>query len=243
MTGYEQFPRWERGERSRSVEVMFESVDVGLAEKDKKGEDRSLVRTKDGLLGVFDGAGGEPNGDLAAGTAQRVLGETDLTADTDAAEAKASLIGTMEQLDRSVRDEAEGGVTTAVVARLVAGTKQDGLGLALVWASVGDSRIYLLRGSQLSQLSEDEGSGSTLYRALGGKQALETYQSGVEHLEKGDRLLLVSDGITGDFDSDILSDEEITEACTRATSATQAAQNLVRVSRKHDDKTALVVDV
>lgn len=94
------------------------------------------------------------------------------------------------------------------------------------WGHVGDSRIYLLRGNQLSQLTKDHSlvwdlfeSGSItkaeaqihpqrniLTRAVGVNKDL-TVDTGVYDLRKDDRLLLCTDGLTN-----MVSEETIKNA-------------------------------
>ena len=52
----------------------------------------------------------------------------------------------------------------------------------------------------------------------------------------------MSDGITGDEERDLLSDQEIADAVNGKT-AEDAARSLIDISRKHDDKSVVVVDV
>jgi serine/threonine protein phosphatase PrpC len=67
-----------------------------------------------------------------------------------------------------------------------------------------------------------------------------TEQLGALALSPGDKLVLVTDGITGDFPPDILDPTEISSALASA-DPQAAAEALIRIARKHDDRTALVI--
>jgi serine/threonine protein phosphatase PrpC len=58
----------------------------------------------------------------------------------------------------------------------------------------------------------------------------------------GSRLIICSDGITGDIEKDRVSDEELS-FCFSLKSPQEVADALVVVSRADDDKTALVIDL
>ncbi|MFC4654343.1 protein kinase [Rheinheimera marina] len=66
------------------------------------------------------------------------------------------------------------------------------------WLHIGDSRMYLLRGRQLEQLTRDhrvwQGQASYLSQALGLDQRLEPEQNSLT-LQPGDLLLLATDGL------------------------------------------------
>jgi len=71
----------------------------------------------------------------------------------------------------------------------------------------------------------------------------EKQQVSISHpIKSGDRVLLCSDGITGDFGEDKLSLEEI-EYCLKSGSPSDSAEFLTKVARKQDDRTSVVFDV
>ena len=149
------------------------------------------------------------------------------------------------------------GMGTTITA--VAVVEQDGEDqLALV--NVGDSRGYLLRDSELTQLTEDhslvaemERDGrltheearvhpqrAVITRALGLEPDVE-----IDHLEllpyRGDRLLLCSDGLTNE-----VADDQIGSTLRRLADPTEAAKDLVTQARANggnDNITAVVIDV
>ena len=52
--------------------------------------------------------------------------------------------------------------------------------------------------------------------------------------------MLCSDGITGDYGDDLMSDAEMASIVRGARTPDDAAKNLVALARKKDDRTALV---
>ena len=223
------------------VAPMF---DVGLAEQALKGEDRSLVVSEAALFGVFDGMGGHVDGALAAETAAKVVREAYLTQTLDSNkswEAKASrLRRALQAASLAIEKTVPDGGSTGVVVQIVrsnAGVEPE---LDAIWSAAGDSRLYHIHEDKIRQVSVDEGVGNRLRNCLGLEGVVR--QAGHLALEAGDQLVLVSDGITGDYAPDLLSDDEVLEACQDSDAQT-AAQNLVDISRKRDDKTAIVINL
>lgn len=196
---------------------------------------------------VADGMGGAVAGEVASSLAV----ETARESDSDIAER-------IQEANRRILDEVErrpdlrGMGTTMTVFRL------DEEGVAH-FAHVGDSRAYLLRGGELTQLTEDHTvvnmylrtgaiapeeaathpQRSLITRAVGLTPDLDV-DTGNLPLEPGDRLLLCSDGVNG-----MIDDTEITEALG-VESGEEAAWLLVEkanLAGGHDNITALVVDV
>lgn len=62
-------------------------------------------------------------------------------------------------------------------------------------------------------------------------------------LQRKDRLILVTDGITGDTHGDRLSKSDFEHYTDLGRSAIESAQALVNNARKVDDRTALVIDI
>ena len=226
--------------------VQFErlslSVDIGLAEKPMKNEDHSLVDNEQKLYGVFDGLGGLVGAAIASKAASILIQSSmkDHLGVTDPNLLIEALKDSITNANDVIVDKFLGSATTAVVAKLVSNRN----GSFLVWASVGDSRLYYKSAdSDVVQISEDEGEGHIVYNCLGIQPG---YFSGVKQLgifaiKSGDQFALVTDGITGDYHPDILSNQEFDKALVDADNAQMAAEALIKVSRKIDDKTAIVV--
>ena len=119
----------------------------------KVNQDRFLVKEfSDGavLLAVADGAGGEPAGEQAAEIAIGGMADFDLGYQP----VVAQLVDSMQAADRRIIDMVKerpdlkgmGSTLTVVFVR-------EGV---VYWAHVGDSRLYLFREGELTQLTEDD---------------------------------------------------------------------------------------
>ncbi|MGB9483172.1 MAG: PP2C family protein-serine/threonine phosphatase [Candidatus Dormiibacterota bacterium] len=207
---------------------------VGLAEHPLHHQDRSLVDSEMGLFGVFDGVGQFARSGEAAQLAAEVIAEVCRAGDLSALEAMLAGSARAESL---IRQRALGCTTATVI--WVSGSQ-------LQYVSVGDSRLYRqpATGSPLEQITVDEGEGNILFNALGegpDRNGLSVApQHGTLRLSSGDKLLLVTDGITGDFEPDILTEQELAAAVAGG-DPQRAAERLLEIARKRDDRTALVV--
>ena len=164
------------------------------------------------LLAVADGMGGHAAGEVASAVAIASLAPLD--EDAPGADLLTALREAAERANEHLHDMVAGdpslaGMGTTLTAILSAGSR---MGLL----HVGDSRCYLLRGGQLSQITNDhtlvqalvdEGKiseqeatthpqRSMITRALDGRSGLELDLS-VREIREGDRYLLCSDGLTG----------------------------------------------
>lgn len=204
---------------------------VGTSELQIHGQDRLLVDQELGLFAVFDGVGGVAGSERAAECAARELPRLCRRLPGEPLERLVRAVAALGSKIANLRL----GATTATAIWLLGG--------AGWWISVGDSRLYLLRGRELVQLSRDQGEGNLLDSALGFPEpdVSLTRQRGRLGLRPGDRLALVTDGVTGDFPPDVLGPEELVAALSQP-SAQLAAEALVAAGRKWDDRTAVVLD-
>jgi PPM family protein phosphatase len=178
--------------------------------KRKENQDRYFIREFEDrtiLLAVADGMGGEAGGGLAAQIAVEAF--KDFNSNLAAVEAS---FGTVFQFaDQRIREEIrkdpqlEGMGTTLTSAYLKKGE--------IHWAHVGDSRLYLFRTGELTQVTEDhtfvtrlvkEGTitkeqarvhplQNVLIHCLGCKPMM--ISSGQFKVQKNDLVLLCSDGL------------------------------------------------
>ncbi|MGI9595585.1 MAG: PP2C family protein-serine/threonine phosphatase [Acidimicrobiales bacterium] len=200
------------------------------------------------LLLVADGMGGVPGGDIASqigvGTAARYVLNTMpwfLSLEHDHEDdQQEELIAALLESEEAVESEArihpefDGMGTTLTMAYIV--------WPRLFVVHIGDSRCYVLRSGQLSQLTSDQTAaqaliddgtmtpeqaarsplGHILISSIG--QGLSTFQPEVykAKLEAGDRVLVCSDGLTSE-----LADEEIAEILAADESAEVVSRALV----------------
>jgi len=234
--------------------VFAAATDVGRMRKNN--EDSYLSSTP--VAAVADGMGGHSAGEVASAIAIEELAalrdrgpwdsETAATDDLKQAILRANRrIREMAASDRKLN-----GMGTTLVALL-----EDGDMVHV--ANVGDSRGYLLRQGELSQVTVDHSlvqelvddgrlspedaerhpQRSVITRALGIDPEVEfdlfTYK-----LQVGDRLLLCSDGL-----SDVVEPAQIRKILLRVRNAHRAARELVTVANEQggpDNITVIVVD-
>jgi serine/threonine protein phosphatase PrpC len=116
----------------------------------ERNEDSCLVRTDIGLWAVADGMGGHEAGDLASQIVVRSLdGISDPSSSADLLEQCEERIF---QANREIIElsRARHGATIGTTAAILLLREQH---YACVWA--GDSRVYLIKGGFISQLSRD----------------------------------------------------------------------------------------
>lgn len=167
------------------------------------------------LIAVADGMGGHNGGDVASQVAVNTVASYYSTRRKDSPLDR--LISTVEQANRQIFDisqENEGlyGMGTTLTTMVFQGREAH-------IAHVGDSRAYLFREGQLTQLTDDhslvaqavrEGiltpeqaarhpQRSIITRALGTKDAVEV-DSLTIHVQSGDLMVLSSDGLHGFVD-------------------------------------------
>jgi protein phosphatase len=206
------------------------------------------------LLMVADGVGGAASGDLASAVAVRTLRPLDNDPPPDMLEALAGAIHRADmRLGEIIEDDPRTeGMGTTVTAVLFDGER---MGLA----HIGDSRGYLLREGELSQLTHDHTFVQTLIdegritadearthphrnlimKVLDGRHEIEP-DLAMHVLQAGDRLLLCSDGLNG-----FVSDQTLRELLTNGT-PDSAAVELVQAAlgaNSTDNVTVVVADV
>ena len=208
------------------------------------------------LLAVADGMGGHAAGEVASAVAIATVAPLD--ADAPGADLTAALRESARTANAHLRDMVAGdpelaGMGTTLDALLFNGNR---LGLL----HIGDSRVYLLRDDELTQvthdhtfvqslvdsgrISEEEASThpqrSVITKVLDGHDDLEPDLS-VRETRVGDRWLLCSDGLTGP----VSSNETLREALLLP-DPQEACDRLVELALRGggpDNVTVLVADV
>jgi protein phosphatase len=222
----------------------------------KNNEDRYLIAGR--LAAVADGMGGHRAGEVASAIAMEELAALEHAGPWPTpAEAGEALRAVFLAANRRIREVAAKdsefeGMGTTLVALL-----EDGDSIHL--ANVGDSRAYLLRNGELSQVTVDhtlvqelidEGrlrpdeaerhpQRSIITRALGVESDVEvdlfTYK-----LLPGDRLLLCSDGLSG-----VVNEQRIRNVMLRVPEPQRVAEKLVAMANEGggpDNITVVVLD-
>ena len=174
------------------------------------------------LMIVCDGMGGHAGGQKASSMAVKVIGE-EFNRRIDDLNAHEALHDAIIEANRAIFQEAQrhpelkGMGTTCVVLAV----KEDKAYIA----HVGDSRIYRIRPKVVERMTKDHSSvqklvdggllseeeaedhpdSNILHRCIGAREELEPEIKQEEHIEKGDRYLLCSDGLTSLVDDQIIA--------------------------------------
>jgi protein phosphatase len=217
------------------------------------------ARIKRGVLAVVaDGMGGHAGGEIASAMAVETICEKYYNASGDFSVASA-LRAALETANREIykasrSDKGKRGMGTTCTTLALRGDK-------IYMAHAGDSRLYLLRGGMLYQLSEDHSAVMELVRqgVLTAAQArvhenknLITRALGLHPqvevdvwdepmpAQAGDRYLLCSDGL-----SDLVEDETIEQIAGQG-EPQAVCEKLVEIAKArggHDNITVLILEV
>jgi serine/threonine protein phosphatase PrpC len=211
------------------------------------------------LFVVADGMGGHAGGDVASAIAVNRIAETDTQFYASAHDAEfalqSALVAANQLLAETVFEHPElTGMGTTVSAMI---RVQDSIAIA----HIGDSRIYLLRDEELSQITADHtfvqrlvDSGritpeeatthprrSVLMRVLGDIDASPEIDTSILATRTGDRWMLCSDGL-----SSYVPEEKIRSILQDAGTPDDVANRLIREALDHgapDNVTVVVVDI
>lgn len=212
-----------------------------------------------GLLFVLcDGMGGHSAGEVASRQAVATVLER-LASTPASSEPGRTLRSALEaansavcELGRGASQHARPGSTCVAVLFAVSG---------LYTAHVGDSRAYLIRGTEAQRLTRDHSvvaellaasaitpeqaaahpNAHQITRALGMQATVAVDVTGPHHIQRGDVVLLASDGLT-----DLVTDAEIASTVTGARDAAAASQALIALALGrggHDNVTVQVLRV
>lgn len=218
-------------------------------------EDPAVLATKGMFYAVADGMGGHSAGQVACELALKTVIQAYYS--TPTSDVEAGLRHAIEEANAVVYETAQAisdrqGMGTTLTAAIVRDNQ-------LTIAQVGDSRAYLLRAGQLSQITDDhswvaeqvrlgimthdEASSSPfrniITRSVGTSQTVDPDIS-TQALQVGDTLLLCSDGLTGYLEPPELS------AIVGGHSPSDAAMRLVEEANRlggRDNITALILSV
>ena len=224
-------------------------TDVGRV-RDGNEDDFLDQSNRLGLVAVADGMGGHRAGEVASATALEALRAAVASGEPlrDAIEGANDAV-----LEKSVSDQEFHGMGTTLTAGMLG---SDG---HLVVGHVGDSRAYLVRDGELSQITDDHSlveemvrSGeltpeqaevhprrSVITRALGIDPQVEVDEYPIE-LRPGDRILFCSDGLTT-----MVRPDEIASILSREPDLRRAAQLLVDAANAaggEDNITAVIIE-
>jgi len=234
-------------------EYQFETgavTDKGCVRQ--QNEDNYLTKDESGVWLVADGMGGHEAGDFASGRIVEVVGSIGLPTSAPDLQARFHDRVARAHADIQARSAEMNGATigATLVALLAFGEN-----FACVWS--GDSRIYLLRGGELRQVTVDHTEAQELLAAgsISAEEAANWPRKNVitraigvgraprleevyGNLRPGDSFLLCSDGLTAH-----VNDPEIADAM-EAEDAQKTARGLVDLTLERgatDNVTVVVV--
>jgi protein phosphatase len=227
----------------------------GLLESDREQQ----IGEWGSVFGVCDGMGGAAAGEIASQLAVDIIYEKLIegTAPTQHDDLAQRLVRAVEEAGVRIFNEARadrtrrGMGTTATIAAL--------MDSRLFVAQVGDSRAYILRNGKLVQVSRDQSlvnqlieagqlteeeaetfeHNNIILQALGTAETVQVDLTFV-NLQRGDRLLLCSDGLSG-----MVRADELREALVSCPDPLEACRELTdRANRAggHDNITVIVAD-
>ena len=208
---------------------------------DMNCEDSSFVDEEDGFFGIFDGAGGHEGGRRASNIGAETI--ADLMSKNGEPKTPDELADWLDEASRRIVNDSAAGYSTGTLAKVI--KRQDG-GKGVIYAQVGDSRLYIVdKYGRATLVTKDEGYENVVTNALGNQKSSGKVcvQAGYRELNDGDKLVLCSDGITGDKGTDLMSEDELGQTVMNAGGTAYAAQALVHQARKNDDRTAIVAEV
>ena len=229
-------------------------------EKHEANEDSILSDPKNGIYGVFDGMGGQGGdpraaADAAAKAVQEYLADPTRQSPETEDIIKQIMQEAFAKARQAVISNGEGGSTVATAVKIF--ELPNGKRVAGV-AHAGDTRMFIYHSDGTYESITEDQSTTDPRKPNSERRNLVTNGMLAEPSEEyndkndeyitvellpGDRIMICSDGITGDDPTkESLSDDEMKEAFSRATPQ-EAAQKFVEFSKKVDDKSIVVLDI
>lgn len=221
----------------------------------RHNEDSMLVRPEMGLWAVADGMGGHAKGDVASQmiveTLRKIHEGTTLSRCIDDIEDRIIEVNT--RLQEKARESTKRITIGSTLVILLTYDRY----CVYIWA--GDSRLYRLRGGRLSRVTTDHSQvelyveqglisreeaqahphGNMITRAVGAMDELHL-DMGIQEMERADRYLLCSDGLTKHIPDIELQDE------LQTGNAAECCKHLIDMTLSRgagDNVTAIVVDI
>ncbi|MCF6263129.1 MAG: protein phosphatase 2C domain-containing protein [Xanthomonadales bacterium] len=186
------------------------------------------------ILAVADGIGGHKAGDIASQLVTQRLSRTTWTA-SYRQELNDALATLQQQLQQLGNDRpALKGMGTTIAGGIVHGS-------SLYHFNVGDSRVYLISGREVAQLSTDDclPNSHVITQALGGsnpKQKDLNLHAGEVPCRWGDTMLICSDGL-----SNLVRDDELPDLCRKSVQEAGSSLMSLALERGGHDNISVVV--
>jgi serine/threonine protein phosphatase PrpC len=246
----------DRGLVRSANEDAFVCADLSTSERLRGATAAWTTSPKGVLLAVSDGMGGARAGEVASALSVEGLLEGMMETSRERVPDSTSLRRVVERSSRRVFDEGQRsdrrGMGATLTAVLVSGD-------AARIAQIGDSRAYLLRRGRIGQVTHDQSYVQMLVDAgvltpeqaslspkrnvilqVMGQEAVDV-ALGTILLQRGDRLLLCSDGLTN-----VLDDETIRALAQPPSDLASACDDLVACTKERgapDNVTVVLAEV
>lgn len=226
---------------------------VGL--KRKINEDNLLSHTEAAVWVVADGMGGHEAGEVASARLVEALATLSAAGSADETADEAERL--VQQVNQELLELAQGSLTPRTIGSTVVVLAVRGGEYRCLWA--GDSRCYLVRDRQITQISHDHSlvddlvrsgmlsreeaahhpDANVITRAVGATRELRIDRVAGE-VHPGDHFLLASDGVTR-----VVTDAELSElvASRNPAQAVQEIQSIVLSRGAPDNLTCIIIRV
>lgn len=238
------------GEREASRDLFAYGAELEPYERD---QDRYFVDPEAQTAVVADGVGGEEKyypefsrrvAEVASEqltAALSVVRDQALEHNLDEQDIRESVMYRLQRVRDVMPPRGDAVVTGATLIPSEDGSQQ------LVVAHLGDTRAYILRAESgaLEQVTQDHDhpmDANTVSKTIKGGP-IDNSCVDIRTVSPGDRILLCSDGVYGNEGSDVLTDRAIMIAIGPQNTPVEAAQGILAISQKKDDKVAVVFDV
>ncbi len=195
---------------------------------------------------VFDGIGGETNGDIAAFLAADCLRKSMMNQAENKGEQKEFLLSVCEKMNEAVCDysAAHERVYMGATAAIIYFDEEN-----VYICNIGDSRIYRLSDDELRLISKDHTANIPGKKKTPLTQHLGIFKDEMQIMpyvakgtvQSGDCYLLCSDGLT-----DMVTDEEIKQILSEKSSPKQKAEKLLASAMDNggvDNTTVIICEV
>lgn len=229
------------GENHESDQAITEfgtaSFNKGILDDDprRENEDAIYCDPKSAVFALFDSDDSTNNAMKASEIAATVARESVEDAAPENADDLADMV---ESINDAIYYDQTSGHSTGTIGRVIIKNGKK----FLLYASIGDSRIYLIRDGDARQITIDENEDHHNPNTLG-KNMVSIRQIGETPLKKDDWLVFCSKGVTDNFNEDFKSSKEFASTVIHHSSASHAASALIKKSTVKDDRTAIVVKV
>ena len=226
--------------------------------RDKSDTFTSVRSSTAQLIGVFDGMGGEAMGEEASYIIAQTMSKAHKYVNSGETSHRKTILSVINDANTKICKKMIDSGERRIGATFAAITIDNN---AVTAYNVGDSRIYMLRAGVLKQLSTDDTTAQRLLNMgmiteeeakvhkdrhkltqhLGifrDEKIIEPHISEKIEIQKGDKFLLCSDGLT-----DMLEDDEIREILSKNESSSDLSKRLVQAALDNGGEDNVTVSV